>query len=724
MRVLPHVILAVSVCGASVFSPSVQAVDAVSMEYVGSTLWSGVNDVAGQGNYLYAACQYGLQIIDISNTAQPTLVSQLYLPPGGFIGIAVQGGLSYLAANAAGVAIIDVSDPANPHLLSWCDTPGSASAVAVNGSYLYVTDAWAGLHVVDVADPEHPVIKGSYDTPGDARDIALFGEYVLVADGYDGGLQVINVALPELPYPAGGYDTDGIARGVTVEGNLAYVADADGGVVILDLTDPTGPVRLSTFPASTFLRNAGDVAVYESVVYYVGGYLKVVDASDPDNPQAPDTLEGLGYFTRVSVFGDQLIALEPTRGVSILDLRNPLAPLLLGQYRMAGAVTQIAAIGNTLAVGDDPNGMHLLDATNPSRPEEIGFVPALMQCLGVAGHGNYAYFVDADSGTHIIDISDASHPSEVGRFWSTGRDLEITSNSGFLSVSGYPDGNSFYSLVDPANPSKIGSYNASYAGRAACDGRRGYIAAHFYGFQIANLVDSQAAFLEWKLPTTGWIADVVLDSQWLYLAHEASGLFIVDISDPSNPEVIGGYGLGGLPGSKHALGIARADNLAFLALDADGVWAIDVADPSKPQLVAAYNTLGNASRVAVSGDYVYVADEYGVVVVRVNHPTDVLDESPDGLPNGLQLAQNYPNPFNPRTNIEFSLARKSHVLLAIYNILGEEVAELINGDLTAGTHRVGWDGRDARGNAVASGVYLYRLSVEGKTMAKKMLLLK
>ncbi len=89
------------------------------------------------------------------------------------------------------------------------------------------------------------------------------------------------------------------------------------------------------------------------------------------------------------------------------------------------------------------------------------------------------------------------------------------------------------------------------------------------------------------------------------------------------------------------------------------------------------------------------------------------------------LDQNFPNPFNPTTTIRFGLPSESHVTLKVYNLLGEEVSTLVQGELKfAGYHLVAWDGTDNSGRQVASGVYLYRLRAEGLTITKKMAFLK
>ncbi|MFQ6092857.1 MAG: T9SS type A sorting domain-containing protein [bacterium] len=94
------------------------------------------------------------------------------------------------------------------------------------------------------------------------------------------------------------------------------------------------------------------------------------------------------------------------------------------------------------------------------------------------------------------------------------------------------------------------------------------------------------------------------------------------------------------------------------------------------------------------------------------------------LPAEYSLAQNYPNPFNPGTAIEYALPWTARIKLSIYNVLGQEVKVLVNSEMEGGYHTVSWDGKDAFGQDVASGVYFYRLDAGQFTQTRKMMLLK
>jgi hypothetical protein len=95
------------------------------------------------------------------------------------------------------------------------------------------------------------------------------------------------------------------------------------------------------------------------------------------------------------------------------------------------------------------------------------------------------------------------------------------------------------------------------------------------------------------------------------------------------------------------------------------------------------------------------------------------------LPNVFALYQNVPNPFNPTTSIRFDVpAGGGIVSLRVYDVSGRLVRTLVGGPQTAGQKTVTWDGRNAAGNTVAAGAYLYRLTAPGFEQTRKMILIK
>ncbi|MCH7878604.1 MAG: T9SS type A sorting domain-containing protein [candidate division Zixibacteria bacterium] len=105
-------------------------------------------------------------------------------------------------------------------------------------------------------------------------------------------------------------------------------------------------------------------------------------------------------------------------------------------------------------------------------------------------------------------------------------------------------------------------------------------------------------------------------------------------------------------------------------------------------------------------------------------PTSVEDDINPTLPERFVLNQNYPNPFNAGTTIEYSLPRRSHVTIEVFNVLGQRVRSLVDREMSAGSYTISWNGTNVSGQLVASGVYLYRFQAGDHIETKKMQLLK
>jgi flagellar hook assembly protein FlgD len=88
----------------------------------------------------------------------------------------------------------------------------------------------------------------------------------------------------------------------------------------------------------------------------------------------------------------------------------------------------------------------------------------------------------------------------------------------------------------------------------------------------------------------------------------------------------------------------------------------------------------------------------------------------------FSLSQNVPNPFNPSTTLRFGLPEAGQVRLAVYDVTGALVRTLVDGHVDAGMREVAWDGTDAAGREVASGVYVYRLTAKQGMVTKRMVL--
>jgi hypothetical protein len=96
-----------------------------------------------------------------------------------------------------------------------------------------------------------------------------------------------------------------------------------------------------------------------------------------------------------------------------------------------------------------------------------------------------------------------------------------------------------------------------------------------------------------------------------------------------------------------------------------------------------------------------------------------VNEKPANTPAQLSLTQNYPNPFSATTNIEYGIPNEGYITLNVYNALGEEVATLVNGNVTVGTHNVLFDA-----SGLPGGVYFYKVSAGESILMNKMFIVR
>jgi hypothetical protein len=154
---------------------------------------------------------------------------------------------------------------------------------------------------------------------------------------------------------------------------------------------------------------------------------------------------------------------------------------------------------------------------------------------------------------------------------------------------------------------------------------------------------------------------------------------------------------------------AGTDGGVFRSVDAGRSW-VPVNDGLSEQ---------NISAMVMDKDgLLYVGTSSGQIY-RTQDPTTVVPEPDGGVALGFVLEQNFPNPFNPLTAIRYRVPVMSHVSLKVYNVLGQEVATLVNNVKQRGNHEVTWSA-----GGFASGVYFSRLQAGSQIDTRKLVLLR
>jgi len=141
-------------------------------------------------------------------------------------------------------------------------------------------------------------------------------------------------------------------------------------------------------------------------------------------------------------------------------------------------------------------------------------------------------------------------------------------------------------------------------------------------------------------------------------------------------------------------------------------------------------TIASTGDVILSAATIAVIPQFFVVqggklqMVSGTPPVVSVEAEDPLIPDKFIVHQNFPNPFNPETEIRFALTKDSHVVINVYNTLGQQIGTLMDTQYAAGFHSVRWDGRDRNGRPVSSGVYLYQIQAGAFSQVKKMSLIR
>lgn len=425
------------------------------------TVYDAVDDMVYLDGLLYLAGN-GMEIVDVSDPGDPTMVSQW----GGAYtgGIVVSGGYAYITDDDdMSIHVVDVSDPVNPTKVGELPAYGRVYNIDIGGSSVYLPDRVYGLLVVDVSNPEDPSLLSTTSTGYYARAVDVeeglaavnvnmasvytldvsdpfapealgsvtpepdsipgntlwqqgidLADSVAVTSDYNRGIRIYDVSVPTDPEFMSKFNLGGGGSYYPSArlGNLVYTGRTE--IVVVDITDLANPVQVGTGPS--FSTNLSDIQISGNTGY-ASSYDEVVifDLTDPLNLTELSRISGLEYAYGVAVIGDVLgierLVMEGGDYLGLLDLydvSDPLAPLLISSFQ-------------------DP------DMTPPGRLD-----------ISLAAEDGHFYMCGAEQ-LMVIDVTDpasaslaAVYPEPLGSWWVGWLTFEgVTASDGLIYLAGY-----------------------------------------------------------------------------------------------------------------------------------------------------------------------------------------------------------------------------------------------------------------------------------------------
>lgn len=411
-----------------------------------------------------------------------------------------------------------------------------------------------------------------------------------------------------------------MALAVFVSITLVFAASCGKKVTRQDTRPPKveilSPANNSVVSDTVEIRvKAEDDGQVDKVEFYVDSQLLFTDTKSPWIFNWMTYLyDDSTHHTIFAVAYDQANNRATSTQIKVL-VRVSSGFYFISDFYTSGMAYDVFVQGDYAYVADGEEGLRVINVGNPIDPSfEANFnTSGFTQAVYV--QGGYCYLADGTNGLQIVDVSNPSAPDAAGWFdtWGSASDLFVSGD--FAYVANGAGGLQIIEITDPANPDSAAQYSdgASVKG-VFVKGDYAYLATAT-GLQILNVSDPKNPTLAGFIFTMQYQGNAIfVEGNYAYLVALNDGLHIFDVSDPYHPvelEVI--YN----PGGK-AYGVFVKNDLAYIAFGEEGVHVIDVTNPRQMKFVNRFYTEGRSFDLFVSDRFVYVADSFSLVILRLS----------------------------------------------------------------------------------------------------------
>jgi len=287
----------------------------------------------------------------------------------------------------------------------------------------------------------------------------------------------------------------GYADDVYVEGDLGLVAAGQGGLVVVDLSDPSAPAQLgvgsTSFDVTACSYSAGD-----SIAFVTDGPNGALafDLTDPTSPGQMETFQstrGRDVYS-IEVKADSLhhvFTADAEGGLRIWEFRYypQFQSWFSGEIRhiyTSGDARGVFFHGGLVLVATEQTGVAVCDATDLGSTTIVGTVDTPGNARAICAHGNYAFVADGLRGLQIVDISTPSSPALVASIETSDYADDIVYHDGRVYIADQDDGLRVFDVTNPLDPVFVGSADTPYASGVFVSGSNIYVADRDWGLVV------------------------------------------------------------------------------------------------------------------------------------------------------------------------------------------------------------------------------------------------
>jgi hypothetical protein len=629
--------------------------DSQNIDLISKPLFGFAMDVYVVGNLAYLCAGYSLLIFDVSNTLDPVLLGYYDFPTFA-TGVFVEGDFAYVANFFDGLKILDVTTPSAPELAREVGiSAGDAQGVYVLGSYAYVAHT-NGFAIVDLSTY---IVLTNHDTPTTVNQVfvaqsgAFTYAYITVTDE---GFLIVNVTNPNSPMEEGRNDIYSVSlnpRDVFVSEPYAYITDHYQGLIAFNISDKTDPRAPTAYPMAVSdyylgVMISGDYAfiTVEDIDEQAG--LAMVDVSDPENPVFHMTYQTEGNAGIVFIENEHAFLTAQEFGLIIISVSGvPPSPSTRGDWRTGYWPRESYKDGNYLYVADGEAGLEILDVSDPENPFVAAYYDTESECIAVYVEGGSAYIADGNGGLLVIDVGIPTNPQEDWSLPTEGfaNDVDVQNQYAYVGTGDYG-----LRVIDINTQTEVAEFDIedqeTYSVQVMDD--FAYL-GDGNGLRIVNITNpltpTEEAFYTLLDPGIYSTMDVHVTGSYAYVTDMLNGLTILDISDPSNPELIITIS------QPLSTGVFVLGTTVYLT-HIEGLRTLDTSTPSNPIDKGYYNPSGFCSKTLVSGSYAYLsALTGGLYILDISQ---VADNTPPTIKS--HIPANSATQIDPETAIEIEFS--------------------------------------------------------------------
>lgn len=474
----------------------------------------------------------------------------------------------------------------------------------------------------NIITPE-PVI--TQDTNGNAQDIFIEGHYAFIAN-WNAGFSVYDISDPNKPSLIS-TSIQFNCSDIYVRGNYLYAAAKGEGIKIFDISKIDTPQLLSTFNTGGTAMGIYVTGKYAYITNYSNGVV-ILDVSNPQSPSLVGSVMTSSYAYKIKVKGIYAYVANGSR-FSILDVSDPSNPVIDREVIISGEAIDVDVSGNYAYVASYYGGIYIIDITNGNL---VGNYRSDWYAWGVDVYGGYLYVAADNKGLVIFDISNPSNPNIVGYYPEDIGAAKVAVRGNYAYIAGKSKGLVILEVATPMTPTLLGSLSLGGTNRVIVSDNFAYVSGYNQNrFYVVDVRSPSLPVIYTSASTGGTIFDFFIYGNYLFVAAGSSAQ-IFDISDPVNPTLKGFINT-----FNYVLGIAVSGNYMYLANNYQGYKVVDISNISSPVVIRTISTNNSAKGVYVSGHYLYLADFSSFRIVDVIDPYNPVE---NGSITGLSTTMN------------------------------------------------------------------------------------